>query len=126
MGLLDTVRAAAVTAFQAAGDIAHPATYKQVNGVTRDLVAGTVVPNTTDYALPRTIFSRFKEAETDQNVNVTTDEKFMFPALDLPITPSTGDIIVDADGRIWELIRRLSDPAAAVVIFQTRTSRSAP
>lgn len=124
MGLRQQLQKAAVTAFKAAGNVARPATYKSLTGeVTRDLDAGTSVPVTVDYPLKRTIFSKFKETENDKDISILTDEKFMFASLELPIEPKSADIVIDENNRQWEIIKRLSDPASAVVILLARTSR---
>lgn len=124
MGLRNTVQRAAVAAFKAVGDIARPATYRSLTGVIiRDVDAGTSTPQTVDYLLKRTVFSRLRENERDNSADVSVDEKFMFPALDLPIQAKSSDIILDEHGFTWEITRLLSDPASAVVIVQVRTTR---
>lgn len=124
MGLRGQVQTAALTAFRAIGDLARPATYQSLTGnITRDLVAGTSVAESVTYNLKRTVFSKFKETEIDTSVVVETDEKMLFAALDLPIAPKSADTVLDENGRTWEVIKRLSDPASAVVILQMRTSR---
>ena len=124
MGLRATIQRAALTAFIAIGDIARPATYQSLTGVIiRDVDAGTSYPETKDYPLKRTVFTKFRESEVDDSVAVGTDEKFLFPSLDLPVEAKGADIILDEHGRTWEIMRRMSDPADAVVILQVRTSR---
>lgn len=124
MGLRGTVQGAVLQAFKTLGDLVQTVTYKSLTGtVTRDIVAGTVVPNSNDYTLPRAVFARFNEKEIDANVSVLTDSKLLIPALDLPVAPKAADIVVDEEGRTWEIVRRLSDPAAAVIVCQVRTSR---
>ncbi len=124
MSLRAGVQRAVIAAFKAVSDIARPATYKSLTGaMVRDLDAGTSVPVSVNYLLKRTVFARFRESEVDENVSVLTDQKFLFPALDLPVQPKTADLVVDEDGRTWEITRRLSDPASALVILQARTSR---
>jgi len=124
VGLRGQVQTAVITAFNAIGDIARPATYQSLTGViTRDLVAGTSTAEVVPYTLKRTVFTKFKDKEINDSIVVETDEKFLFPALDLPVQPKTDDTILDEHGRTWEIISRLSDPASAVVILQVRTSR---
>jgi hypothetical protein len=97
------------SAFVAIGDLARPATYQSLTGnITRDLVAGTSVAEVVTYNLKRTVFTKFKEKEIDTSVVVETDEKIMFPALDLPVEPKSADTLLDEHGRTWEIIKRLS------------------
>jgi hypothetical protein len=124
MGLRNTVQLAALQAFITLGDLVQTVTYMSLTGaVTRDIEAGTVVPVSVNYTLPRAVFARFKESEIDANVSVLTDSKLLIPALDLPVAPKSADIVLDETGRTWEIVRRLSDPAAAVIVCQVRTSR---
>jgi len=125
MSLRNLVRQQVANGFKAFGDIPRPADYYQMTGeVTRDLVAGTSVPVTNHYPLKGVIFAKFEEKENDKDVSRLTDEKAIFPALYLPITPSTSDTIVDENGVVWEVVDRLSDPASAVVVLHMRTSRT--
>lgn len=124
MGLTNTMQQAALTVFQRLGDLARPVTYKSLTGnVTRDIVAGTVTPESVDYVIPRTVFTKFRESENDKDISVLTDEKLIFPSRDLPVEAKSSDLIVDAKGRTWEIVRLLSDDASAVTILQVRTSR---
>jgi hypothetical protein len=124
VSLRTTVRKAAVTAFKAIGDIARPVTYKALTGVlVRDLEAGTSVPQVVNHTITMTVFTKFSEKEVDENVSVLTDEKLLFPSLLLPVQAKSADLILDEHGRTWEIIRRLSDPADAVVMLHVRTSR---
>jgi hypothetical protein len=48
--------------------------------------------------------------------------KMIFPRADLPAAPKQSDTVVDAEGLIWAIVRRLSDPASVITILQVRTS----
>lgn len=124
MGLRSTLQQAVVSAFRAIGDVARPATYQSLTGaLVRDLDAGTSVPAVVAYPLTRTVFTKFVEKEIDASVVVETDQKFLFPAVDLPVQPKSSDLVLDEFGRTWEIVRRLSDPAAALVTLHARSSR---
>lgn len=114
------------SAFKQLQDIPRPFTYIQRGGTpVRDVVTGkTAYPETTR-TIPRVVPARFKENEVDTTVNVATDQKLLFPRLDLDrtIIPRSSDKMIDEHGFVWEVQRLLSDPADAVVIVHVRTSK---
>ena len=124
MSLRNTVQQGVTSAFKALGDLVRPATYKSLTGnVTRDLVAGTSTPETNDYTLKRTVFTKFSATENEKDASTLNPDKFLFPARDLPVEPKAADIIVDENNRVWEIVKRLSEPSSAIVVLQVRTSR---
>lgn len=126
MGLQATIQSSVVSAFVAMGDLAKPATLKSLTGVmVRDLDAGTSVAQSVDHAIQGGVFVRFKDNENDSNIILETDAKFICPRLwiaDLAV-PKAADLIVDALGGTWEIIRNMSDPAEAAFIAQVRRKK---
>jgi hypothetical protein len=84
--------------------------------------AGTVAIPTQDYILPQVVFARFSTKDVDRDPGLLTDMKMIFPRADLAAVPKQSDTVVDAEGLIWAIVRRLSDPASVITILQVRTS----
>ncbi|UTU07834.1 hypothetical protein CcrC1_gp148 [Caulobacter phage C1] len=113
------------TAFKAIGDIAKPGTWRQIrttgtNAI--DITGGVPIQPYTDYPLPRVVFARFKQEETDHTTITLNDQKVLFPRQDLPVEPADSDAVIDSKGRLWQVVRVMSPPADAVVICQVRAS----
>lgn len=124
MGLRNTTQQAALTAFIAIGDIARPTTYQHLTGtVVRNIEEGTSTAEMVTYPLKYTVAAKFKAKEVDGEAVLSTDQKFLFPSLILPIEAKASDTILDERGQTWEIIKLMTDPAEAVVILQVRTSR---
>lgn len=125
MALKATIRRAVKSAFLALDDIPRKATYLSKNGApVRDLDAGTYTVPTTSIALKMVAFVRFTQKEADKDPAVVlTDQKALIPTEDLGgVVPKSTDSMLDDQGTNWEIIRLMSDPAAAVTILQVRTS----
>ncbi|UTC29875.1 hypothetical protein BAJUN_02690 [Bajunvirus bajun] len=115
-------------AFRQLGDIPVACDYVHLTGgETRDIEAGVTTPNTVTYAVPLVVKAKFVEKEIDKHVDVSTDMKMLMPRLDLNkavVDPRTSDKIIEKkNGRLWEVVRLLSDPADACLIFHVRTVR---
>lgn len=124
MGLKETVNAGVLTAFKAIGNLNKPMTFKATTGnMTRDLDAGTSVPETVSYTLKFSVFAKWTEAENNKDASTLTTSKLLFPRGILAVVPKASDILVDEDGHIWEIVKNMSDPADALVKLQVRTSR---
>lgn len=112
-------------AFKLIGDIAKTGTWRQVRttGVNAiDIEGGVPIQPFTDYPLPRVVFARFKQEETDHTTITLNDQKVLFPRQDLPVEPLDSDAIIDSKGRLWQVVRVMSPPADAVVIAQVRAA----
>lgn len=63
---------------------------------------------------------RFKIEDMDAEVRPKTDRRALIASLDLPVTPAPADYVLEANGDRWNVVRLLSDPAAALVILHLR------
>ena len=127
MSLKAILAKAVQSAFKAADDVPHTCTYRALQagstGMSNyDVVSGTATFNGSDYLLPSVLFTKFKEDEEDNQVEITTDMRMAFPTADLPVTPNASDKVVDDLFRSWEVIRMLSDPAAVLTTLHVRTT----
>lgn len=111
-------------AFNALGDLVTSGVYqKRAGAPVRDIESGTVTIPVTNYPLKQVAFVRFSEKETDKDPTLLTTMKMLFPRQDLPVKIEAEDLCVDAEGRTWEIMQMLSEPAEAVGIVQVRTAR---
>ncbi len=125
MALKATIRRAVKKAFLALDDVPKIVTYHSKTGTpVRDLDAGTFTLATVNVTVRMVAFTRFSQREVDKDPAILlTDSKVLFPTEDLGATqPQTADTLTDPDGTIWEIVRRLSDPASVVTILQVRTA----
>lgn len=101
-----------------------PAQYRYVRvlpGTVYDHVTRTTVDITnTLLNVPMTMV-RFRIEDMDAEVRPKTDRRALVASLDLPgVTPAPADYIIDSDGSRWNVVRLLSDPAAALIILHLR------
>jgi hypothetical protein len=118
MGLRETIKAGARTAFNVLGDIKESVTYKAHNAGVYDRTTGKQSESWTNYSI-EAIFDGFNEVE----VNPTSDIRFgdlkvMFLNVNV-FTPKSSDVVV-RDGNDYEVIGVQTDPAKAVWILQAR------
>lgn len=123
--LKQALRAAVAGAFEGLGDLAMPLIYQSLTGeVVRDIAAGTVTPVARNFRIPRGVFTRFRENEIDSNVSLLEDSKLLIPAQYLPVEPKAADLVIERKTKkVWEIQRRLQDPAEAVISLHVRTSK---
>lgn len=63
---------------------------------------------------------RFKIDDMDGEVRPKTDRRALVASLDIPVTPTERDYVLDPDGTRWNVVRLLSDPSAALIILHLR------
>lgn len=66
------------------------------------------------------VMARFAFNEVYDDVSVTTDYKALVPALDLPVTPTQNDYLVDAAGKRYEVRKGLGVPGESLHILHVR------
>jgi len=126
MGFKSLIAKQVVNAFVQLQDIPRPMTYKQLVSVAYDIEAGTPTTTYADYPLTRVVKTKFtiKEEAQYKAVVAATDAKMLFPVLDLPVEPNTADTLIDEDGLVWEIVKRLTDPSVGVWILWVRSSQA--
>lgn len=124
MGMKAVLRQAVLRAFAALDDIPQKVTYHSVAATpARDLDAGTFTRPSTNYTLPKVVFTSYTTRERDKDPAIeTNDVKVLFPASDLPVKAKTQDTITDAEGVLWEVIDKKTDPAFVLTILQMRAA----
>lgn len=63
---------------------------------------------------------RFKIDDMDGEVRPKTDRRALVASLDIPVTPTERDYVLDPDGTRWNVVRLLSDPSDALIILHLR------
>lgn len=79
-----------------------------------------IVHTETTYAGIPMSMVRFKIDDMDAEVRPKTDRRALVASMDIPVTPTEKDYVTDPDGTRWNVVRLLSDPAAALVILHLR------
>lgn len=124
MSLRATIAAALKQGFKALDDIPRPVTYRAQSGdPVRDLDTGTSTLAHTDYVLKQVVIARFTSQETDKDRTLLDSEKMIILSDDLPVVPAAADIVIDEENVVWEVIKRLRDPAGVIKIVQVRSTR---
>ena len=100
--------------------LAPNATYVQVTGSTYDPATRANTRSETTHANIPMVFTRFMLEEVDDNVVVATDQKVLIAALDLPVTPSNDDRIIEASGAVHMVEGVKKDPADSIWILHVR------
>lgn len=120
MGLRDTFKDAALTAFNAVGDVAVSANYHAHASSTYDTSAGTNVAAFTTVAGVKVIFEVFQLAKIDGTIIQPEDKLALIPVRHLSaITPKLEDKLV-VSGVTWAVKNVQADPAEAVYSLQVR------
>lgn len=110
-------------AFKAVGDVAVACVYSKINGQpTVDIVSGTPTINKTDYPLPRVVFTKHKESDSDTSDVTSEDMKVLFPKADMAAEPETTDYLTDPDGRTWEIKQVYLEPSNTLTILRVRAA----
>jgi hypothetical protein len=101
------------------GSIRQACVYRQMDSFTYDADSGTSFPQEVSQH-PLLIIFDTATASSLGEIGVAEDSSVIrnlkvaiFPALDLPITPKEGDIIVREDSSQWSVIGVIPDPAKA-------------
>jgi hypothetical protein len=101
------------------GSIRQSCIYRQMNSADYDADSGLVTPDEGGQ-YPLLIIFDNASAGAMSNVGLAEDSSIIrdvkvaiFPALDLPIEPQIGDIIIREDSSQWAVIGVIPDPAGA-------------
>lgn len=125
MGMRSVIRNGVRQAFNALGDIVVAGNYVHKTGEgVRDTVTGVTVYPTTSYPIKQIAVVGWSQKETDRDPTLLTTEKMLWPAEQCPITPTPDGTVVDADERVFEIVKLVSAPTDAVTILSVR--RAAP
>ncbi len=122
MGLRDTFKKAAQTAFQAAGDVKETAYYYQRGSVVYNVSTGIASATDSQYVVSM-IFSNYNQREIDNESILPTDVRGMIPQNKMTPTPKMDDYIrrVESGSSVTYEIRNIvTDPAGALWEFQLR------
>lgn len=122
MGLRDTLKSSAQSAFKAAGDIKEDVTYYGKGVVTYNTSTGVVNAQDSGYLISA-IFSNYKNSQVDGKKILNTDVRMLLPQNDLPIEPAAHDFIIrlEANASIkYEALSIEKDPAGALWMIQLR------
>lgn len=104
-----------------ADGLARPCTLVSVaQTTTYDYDTRDVVRATTEYPGIPITFVRFKIDDMDAEVRPKTDRRALIARLDIPVTPSEKDEVLDTDNVRWSVIRLISEPADALIILHLR------
>lgn len=122
MGLKETFQNAAITAVNAAGNVAEDANYTQYGSAVYDVSSGTAsAPSST--SLVSFIFSDFAASRVDNHNILPTDLMALTPRSSFPFAPNTDDIVtrVEVYGSVvYEVVNFKTDEAEATWEFQLR------
>lgn len=126
MGLKQTFKDAAVTAFDAFGDVRASTIYHNLASTsanTYNASTGVVAAVVTTVSGVMVIFDVFSMRETDGVKIQATDKKALIPSAGplSTVTPVTGDRIL-IDGITWKVLGVKTDPADALWELQVRRS----
>jgi hypothetical protein len=122
LSMRNSLRGAVKALFKALGDLVGPATYISIGAqATYDVDAGKMVYVQTSYPLPSVAIVKFSEKETDKDASLLKSEKMLIPAAFLPIAPKSSDKVIDQDNITWEVVKRMKDPAGALIILEVRS-----
>ena len=119
MGLkLASIKKAVSAAFTAVGEVVSTATYRRTVSTYNPATGGMVKVNT-DYAVPL-ILVGFSNYEIDRQVIQAFDMKGILEQKNLSVTPNPATDTVLKDGKVYSVIRYVSDPANAVYTLHLR------
>lgn len=107
----------------AVGDVAVSIVYSSIKPQpTVDLVSGTPTITKTDYAIPKAVFTKIKEADMDGADVTENDMKVLFPKQYRGAPPDTTDYITDPDGRVWLVKQVYLEPSGTLTVLRVRAS----
>lgn len=118
MAFASLIKGLVSNAMTTVGDLAPVVTYRQVIGADYDPETGTMVENTKDYSV-KGVLASFSLSEKDANVVVTTDQKLLVAAADLPVRPAQNDRVI-ISGKFWNVMRLLGVPGESLYIIHIR------
>lgn len=123
MTLASDIKSIVSESFKAFEDLRKTVTYYSVTGDTvYDPVADTVSADTENVTI-QGIWSKFSKFQIINQVALSTDVKFIVPALDLGgIIPNENDYLVDDSGVRWNVYGVRSPPGESVYILHLRES----
>jgi hypothetical protein len=125
MGMKEAFKAAAQTAFSAAGNVKKSVTYrsKSNKNPTYTPSTNTVTDRYTDYTV-NMIFESYISREIDNRTVLATDQKALIPVDNLTPTPKINDEVIVDKGETtevnWDIVHIHKDPADALYTFQIR------
>jgi hypothetical protein len=95
-------------------------TYVQVNSSSYDPATGTVMNSETTYTDVPMVLASYTSEEIDDDKIVTTDQKAIIAANDLPVVPKVQDRIVLSDGTDYMVMDFNGVPGESLWIVQIR------
>lgn len=120
MGLRATLDGVVTSIFSAIGDIPETSTYRRIASAYVPATGVTTLVNT-DYTLSKVVWTRFESFEVDKQTVLASDVKVIFQTSKLAIVPNIAtDKVVRADGKIYNLLRVMHDPAGVTTTLQLR------
>ena len=122
MGLKETFQNAAITAVNAAGNVAEQATYTQLSSSVYDVSSGTASTPSAS-SLVSFIFSAFDAHRIDNHNIMPTDLRGLVPRSTFPYTPGVDDVVTRVEAGVstaYEVKGIMTDEAEATWEFQLR------
>jgi hypothetical protein len=122
MGLSSTITDLVSTAFDILDDLPVSATYIEQTVGVYDPETGLVGHTEVTHSIPKCVFAQFtqKEMEKDESINGVSDQKMLFPRKGLTFDINDNDVILDAAGIYWDIVKAKSVPGDSVAILQLR------
>ena len=121
MSLRNTIASAVDSAWVALDDIPESVTYRRTT-VTYDPSTGTYVDSNADITI-NIIFTRYQNFEVDRVAILATDVKGIIKQAEMgSTTPAAAtDLVLRANGEIFNVLRYGEDPAGATFSVQLRS-----
>ncbi|MHC4950700.1 MAG: hypothetical protein ACYTEU_06900 [Planctomycetota bacterium] len=123
MGLAEAFKAAAQTAFTAAGNVPETVTYRSKTSASADFdpVESELSSDLyTDYDSLKMIISNSESKQNDGRVILAQDCDAMIPGDNLTPEPKLHDLIIRNSTEIWDIVWFDTDSARALWTFQIR------
>ncbi len=120
MGMKEAFQAAAIAAFNAAGNVKTSVTYHSLGTLgTYDPATGTSAETGGSDLSVSVLLTDFEAEEIDGKVILKTDQNLLIPVLSLSVTPKKDDTVV-IDSVEWQVQDWKTDPAEALWEIQIR------
>lgn len=120
MSLKAQIQRAVRAGISSMGDLAQRVTYISMGIPTYDATTGQVtMPRTTLANLPM-VLARFSRREIDGDAVRAEDQKAVAATLDVPVTPTINDQLLDEQGVTWSVIGILGVPGQSVMTLHLR------
>lgn len=120
MGLRATIAAAAASAFGAVGDLPVTVTLTRTAN-TYDATTGAAATAATTYSTSA-ILTSFALKEADGIVVLSEDKKAIIRQSSLSVTPRVTDTLIDAAGKVHQVVNVRQDPAGATWTLHIRAA----